>query len=36
MVIAVREEHLWKAAQPIVVTPSGILMAVREEHPSKA
>jgi hypothetical protein len=34
--MAVREEHSWKAARPIVVTESGMVMAVREEHPLKA
>jgi hypothetical protein len=32
MVMAVREEHPEKAQVPIVVTPSEIVMAVREEH----
>jgi hypothetical protein len=32
MVMAVREEHLQKAFSPIVVTPSGMVMAVRDEH----
>jgi hypothetical protein len=36
MVMAVREEHLLKALTPIDVTPSGIVMAAREEHSSKA
>jgi hypothetical protein len=31
--MAVREEHLLKALLPIIVTESGIVMAVREEHP---
>jgi hypothetical protein len=33
MVMAVREEHPSKAYSPIFVTPSGIVMAMREEHP---
>jgi hypothetical protein len=32
MVMAVREEHPWKAPFLIDVTPSGMVMAVREEH----
>jgi hypothetical protein len=34
--MAVREEHALKASWPIFVTPSGMVMAVREEHPWKA
>jgi hypothetical protein len=34
--MAVREEHSQKAHASIVVTPSGMVMAVREEHPAKA
>jgi hypothetical protein len=30
--MAAREEHAEKANMPIVVIPSGIVMAVREEH----
>jgi hypothetical protein len=30
--IFVREEHPLKACSPIVVTESGMVMAVREEH----
>jgi hypothetical protein len=36
MVMAVREEQSVKALSPIDVTPSGIVMAIREEHPLKA
>jgi hypothetical protein len=36
MVMAAREEHPWKAPLQIVVTPSGIVMAMREEHLKKA
>jgi hypothetical protein len=32
MVMAVREEHPKKVPRPIDVTPSGIVMAAREEH----
>jgi hypothetical protein len=32
MVMAVREEHPEKALSPIIVTPPGMVMAVREEH----
>jgi hypothetical protein len=31
--MAAREEHSKKVYLSIVVTPSGIVMAVREEHP---
>ena len=31
--ILVRAEHPWKAERPIIVTESGMVMAVREEHP---
>jgi hypothetical protein len=34
--MAVREEHPEKAERPIIVTPSGMVMAVREEHLKKA
>jgi hypothetical protein len=33
--MALRKKHTKKAPWPIVVTPSGMVMAVREEHPSK-
>jgi hypothetical protein len=32
----VREEQSLKARKPIDVTPCGMVMAVREEHPLKA
>jgi hypothetical protein len=32
MVMDVREEQPLKATSPIVVTPSGIVMAARAEH----
>jgi hypothetical protein len=31
----VRAEQSLKAAGPIEITPSGMVMAVREEHPQK-
>jgi hypothetical protein len=34
--MAVREEQQKKALSPIVVTPSGMVMAAREVHPQKA
>jgi hypothetical protein len=30
--MAAREEHPWKAQEPIVVTESGMVMAVREKQ----
>jgi hypothetical protein len=32
MVMAVKEEQPLKVTSPIVVTPSGMVMAAREEH----
>ena len=32
MVTSVREEHLLKAQSPIIVTESGMVTEVREEH----
>jgi hypothetical protein len=36
MVMDVREEHVLKVKFSIDVNPAGMVMAVREEHPSKA
>ena len=36
MVTEVKEEHRAKAAPPIVVTLSGIVIDVKEEHPENA